>query len=203
MIAQVLRFDRAYRYLKDTVDSGTLGKLDNIYMDRHSVYPTWGASFADNSITGGCTLDTHIHDVDVARFLLGEPCSVSAVEFNRPPNLQVVTSTLRFGSAVAVISCSWDSAYEKSFTFGYRARFEGGSVVCEDGAVTLIPNGGEPVAVTLPDSDGVTEELRHFLSVVINGAENTVNPPESSMESVRLIEIIRESAASGKVVSLR
>ena len=78
MVAHVLRFNSAYRFLKDAVDSGRYGRLDNIYMDRHSVYPTWGTSFANNAVTGGATLDTHIHDVDVARFILGEPDSVFA-----------------------------------------------------------------------------------------------------------------------------
>lgn len=124
MIAQVLRFDGAYRFLKDAVNSGRYGRLDNIYMDRHSVYPSWGASFKDNSVTGGATLDTHIHDVDVARFIFGEPDRVFASEFCQPPNYQVVTTTLGFGSTTAIINCSWDSAYTKAFTFGFRARFE-------------------------------------------------------------------------------
>lgn len=202
MIGQVLRFDRAYRFLRQCVLTEKYGKLDNIYMDRHSVYPTWGASFSNNTVTGGATLDTHIHDVDFARFILGEPESVYAVEFNQPPKYQAVTTTLKFGDATAIINCSWDSAYTTVFTFGYRARFEKASVVCADGEVTVTENGGEPIAVTLPETDGTTEEIRHFIDGIISGEENNLNPPESSAESVRLIEKIKESAALGECIRL-
>lgn len=202
MIAQVLRFDRAYRFLRECVMSGRYGKLDNIYMDRHSVYPTWGISFTNNALVGGATLDTHIHDVDVARFIFGEPDSVYATEFSEPPKYQVVTSTLKFGSTTAIVNCSWDSAYTKAFTFGYRARFENASVVCADGAVTVTEIGGEPQPVELPDTDGTTEEIRYFIGGVISGNDDLQNPPTSSASSVKLIEKIRESARENKVIVL-
>lgn len=203
MIAQVLRFDRAYVYLKEIVDGGSLGSLDNIYMERHSVYPGWGASFADNSVTGGCALDTHIHDVDMARYLLGEPDSVFATEFNNPPSYQAVTTTLRFGGSTAVINCSWDASYVKPFTFGFKARFEKGTVTCEDGVVRLTKLGEAPSPVKLPETDGVTEEIRHFLTLVLNGGENSKNPPKSSAASVALVEKIRESSTSARVIALK
>lgn len=202
MIAQVLRFDGAYRFLKDAVNSGRYGRLDNIYMDRHSVYPSWGASFKDNSVTGGATLDTHIHDVDVARFIFGEPDRMFASEFCEPPNYQVVTTTLGFGSTTAIINCSWDSAYTKAFTFGFRARFEDASMVCEDGAITVTRCGCQPEQIKLEPTDGVTEEIRHFIGTVISGEENKLNPPESSLMSVRLIEKIRESASTRRSIKL-
>jgi predicted dehydrogenase len=203
MIAQVLRFDEAYSYLKRIIDSGSLGALDNIYMDRHSVYPNWGSSFADNSVTGGCALDTHIHDVDMARYLLGEPSTVFSTEFNNPPSYQAVTTTLRFGKSTAVINCSWDASYEAPFTFGFLARFDEGTVSCKDGVVKLMKKGETPSIVSLPESDGVTEEIRYFSSLLLEGGENVKNPPESSMMSVRLVEKIRESSKSGSTVILQ
>lgn len=202
MIAQVLRFDPAYRFLKAAFDSGKYGKLDNIYMDRHSVYPTWGASFANNAVTGGVTLDTHIHDVDVIRFILGEPDRVFASEFNNPPKYQVVTTTLGFGDTTAIINCSWDSAYTTPFTFSYRARFEEASIVCQDGEVIVTRNGCQPKKAELCGADGVTEEIRQFINNVISGAENKLNPPESSLASVKLIEKIRESASKKESIKL-
>ena len=203
MIGQVLRFWESYRFLFDAVRSEKFGKLDNIYMDRHSVYPTWGVSFADNSVTGGATLDTHIHDVDAARFILGEPDSIFATEFCNLPNYQVVTSTLKFGDTTAIINCSWDSAYTKPFTSGYRARFERASVVCDDGAVTVTELGAEPYKVELAETDPTAEEIRYFIDGIISGEKNTKNSPEDSAESVRLIEKIRQSAKEGKVVDPR
>lgn len=202
MIAHPIRFDPAYRFLRECVLDGRFGKLDNIYMDRHSVYPTWGASFADNSITGGATLDTHIHDVDAARFILGEPLSVFATEFIDIPKYQAVTSTLRFENTTAIINCSWDSSYTTPFTYGFRARFEGASVVCKDGVVTVTKCGCEPEKIELCTADSVTEEIRHFIGIVLSGEESNINPPEASLASVRLIEKIRESAALKECLKL-
>ena len=196
MIAHCLRFDSAYRYLYDSYKDGRFGALDNLYLDRHSIYPTWGGAFGDNTKTGGCTLDTHIHDLDFALHLLGTPDYVSAVEFNNPPHYQVVTSTLHFGDTTVIANGSWDSAYEKQFECGYRARFERASITFDGTTVNVIPVDGEPYCPTLSGPDRTDAELSYFADTVC-GAENTVCPPESSASGVRLVELLRQSATQG------
>ena len=200
MIGHVLRFSPEYIYLKECINDSRFGALDNLYMDRHSVYPTWGAGnvFADNSKTGGCTLDTHIHDIDMACCLLGQPRAVSAVEFNKPPMYQVVTTNLFYKTATVVASCSWDSSYDTVFRAGYRARFERASVVCEGGCVKVIPNGAEPFEPKLASESGTERELRYMIDGVLSGETlDPFNPPEASAYSVSLIEKIRKSAGLG------
>ena len=197
MVAHCVRFDPAYKYLKDCVDSMCFGTLDNLYMDRHSVYPSWGAgnTFADNSKTGGCTLDTHIHDIDVAGYILGKPDSVSAVEFINLPYYQVVTSTLRYGDTTVVANCSWDSAYTTVFWAGYRARFERASVVLEGGAVRVYPIDNEPYTPDIPAKNATVEEIREFLDSVKDTTRvDLICPPTASYDSIRLIEQLRSAA---------
>ena len=203
MIAQVIRFDEAYQYLKEVFETGELGALDNLYMDRHSVYPTWGKSFENNAITGGCTLDTHIHDLDAARYVLGEPSSVYGLEFNAPPRYQAVTTNLCFGKTKAVISCSWDATYETKFTYGYRARFEGGSIVCRDGEIKLCKNGKEPEIVNIERRGGVYNELRYFLDAILSDTALEKNTAESSAKNVWLVEKIRESSERSEIIKLK
>ena len=73
MIGQCLRFDDSYRYLKQCIESGIYGKLRMLSMHRYSTFPRWGNSkwFETLEKSGGCIIDTHIHDIDMARFLLG------------------------------------------------------------------------------------------------------------------------------------
>ena len=200
MVAHCLRFDSPYIFLKECIDKGDFGKLDNIYLDRHSIYPTWGAGkvFDDNKKTGGCALDTHIHDIDVTRYLLGDPKAVSAVEFNKPPMYQAVTTTLYYDGVTAVVNGSWDSAYDFTFRCGYRARFERASVVYEDFKVKVIPVLGEAYYPELVELDCTAEEISCFADW-INAPEGASCkcPPEGSAESVRLVERLRESAALG------
>ena len=197
MIAHCVRFDPAYRFLKACVDDDRFGRLDNLYMDRHSVYPNWGAgnAFADNSKTGGCTLDTHIHDIDVVGYILGKPDKYSAVEFVNLPYYQVVTSTLHYGETTVVANCSWDSAYTTVFWAGYRARFEKATVLLSDGEVRVFPINGDAYTVDLPCENATVEEIREFLDLVREpGRTDPVCPPEESLASVRLVEALRRSA---------
>ena len=202
MIAHCLRFDGAYNFLRDCVLDRRFGKLNNLYLDRHSVYPTWGTSFNDNSRTGGLGLDTHVHDVDIALYILGAPHSVSAVEFNSPPNFQVMTSTLYYDGTTVVANGSWDSAYSVPFRAGFRARFERATVLLENGELSVIPNGGEPYNPELAASNYTVEELRHILDAITDGAKITVNPPKESRNSVRMIELLRESAKNREIVNI-
>jgi predicted dehydrogenase len=84
MVAQCLRFDPEYLYLKKAVKEKTFGKLLRLEMNRLCAHPSWGYEnwFADTEKSGGCILDMHIHDVDMARFLLGEPQAVSTVAYD-------------------------------------------------------------------------------------------------------------------------
>ena len=200
MVAHCLRFDAPYVFLKECIDEGRFGALDNLYLDRHSVYPTWGAGkvFDDNKKTGGCALDTHIHDIDVARYLLGEPKAVSAVEFNKPPMYQVVTTVMHYEGATVLANGTWDSAYDVIFRCGYRARFERASVVYEDFKVKVVPVDGEPYSPELPTLDYTAEEISCFADWVRDAeSDNLKCPPESSAASVRLVERLRESAERG------
>ncbi|MBQ8880225.1 MAG: Gfo/Idh/MocA family oxidoreductase [Clostridia bacterium] len=197
MIAHCVRFDPAYKYLKTLVDDGSFGALQCLYLDRHSVYPTWGAgnTFADNSKTGGCTLDTHIHDIDVASYVLGEAKIVSCVEFINIPYYQVVTSTLKYGDTTVVANCSWDSAYTTVFWAGYRARFERASVTLSDGKVTVYPINEEPYTVDFTDQNATVAEIKEFLDSVKDPTRvDLICPPEASYASVKLVEELRRAA---------
>ena len=200
MIAHCLRFDDAYNYLKECVTSGKFGSLDNLYLDRHSIYPSWGTSFSDNSRTGGCALDTHIHDIDIAEYILGTPESVCAVEFNCPPEYQVVTSTLHYKNTTVIANGSWDTAYSTAFESGFRARFEKATVLLKDGVLTVKECGKEPYSPKLAGSDYTVLELKHLFDRITDGKESEINPPYASRRSVRLVELLRDSAKECKII---
>ena len=84
MIGQCLRFEPSYLFLKECIDDGRFGKLKSLFMDRLSGQPMWGFEnwFSDTEKSGGCIMDMHIHDVDMARFLLGEPKAVSCIAYD-------------------------------------------------------------------------------------------------------------------------
>ena len=200
MIGQCLRFDPAYLYLKDCVDGGALGTLRYLTMQRLSEYPAWsvGSWFGDKEKCGGCLIDTHIHDIDMARFLLGEPLSVSCVAHDNIPHCQLVNSRLFYEHATVVADGAWDEARPIPFYMGYDAKFDGGSVTFDGTSVLVKKNGEEAVAVDLPAEDRIGEEIRHFLALVADPTlENTRNSAQSAARSVELSRILERSAEQG------
>ena len=71
MIAQCLRFNRDFEYVRETVKNGSLGKLIRLSLHRAGGMP--GGWFRDVSRSGGALMDLHIHDLDYVLSLLGKP----------------------------------------------------------------------------------------------------------------------------------
>ena len=198
MIGHCCRFMPGYLYLRECILTGVWGKLEGITMNRHTVYPTWGAGnwHGDKSKCGGCLIDTHIHDVDVARFLLGEPDYVSSAVLEHIPHYQYVNTRLLFGDVTAIINGSWDHSYTQRFSADYRARFEKATVFFDFETVTVFPNGQKSFCPDLPKENAYEEEIHHFIDLIQNGGD-TSNTAEDAHNTLLLIEAIAESAERG------
>ncbi len=198
MIGQCLRFEPSYLYLKKCIDEGTFGRLKNLFMDRLSVYPTWGFEnwFSDTEKSGGCIMDLHIHDIDMARFLLGEPKAVSAVAYDGISRWQVINTRLFYDGVTVIANGSWDEASTVKFSAGFRARFENASVILAADGVTIYPDSGTPYQPELPHANRMAEEIRSIAAMSADRTKVcTANPPESAAKSVTLVEKLRESIA--------
>ena len=198
MIGQCLRFDPLYRYLKKCFEEKTFGELKYVTMHRLSEYPRWSPAFSDLGKTGGCTLDTHIHDIDVARYIFGEPLSISATEYIKLPFCQTVNSRLDYEGFTVLAECCWDESRLVPFESGYRAIFENATLVCDGEKVLVFENGREPYEAEIGAADYMVEELRSFVSLAADPDEKNIHsPPRDAYLSVRLVEKIKESASLG------
>ncbi|MBQ8371322.1 MAG: Gfo/Idh/MocA family oxidoreductase [Clostridia bacterium] len=200
MVGQCLRFDPNYRYLKGLIDGNTYGALRHLRMYRNSEYPHWGAAkwFEQTDKCGGCILDTHIHDIDMARFLLGEPDMVSTVAYAKVPHCELVDTRMFFGGLPVIAECTWDEAQAVSFRAGFEARFERASVIYENDEIRVYEGTAEYFVPELPRYDRVVEELRAICTLAAEPTvQNDMNPPESAAMSVRLVEYIKKSAEAG------
>ena len=154
-------------------------------------------------------MDLHIHDIDMARFLLGEPEAVSTVASDGISRWQYCNTRLYYPELVVSAIGSWDEAASCPFSAGFRARFEKASVVLDAAGVTVYPDEGTPFLADLPEvaagrGNRMTEKIRHLVGLILDPArENLQNPPESASKTVALIEKLRESAdANGKILSI-
>lgn len=197
MVGQCLRFEPAYLYLKHLVDSGELGPLRRIGMGRLSYMPAWGGWFRNPELSGGAITDFHIHDIDMLRFILGEPRAVSSLAHDPSTGWQYVSSRFHYDGIIAEAEASFDESPSAPFSMWYRARFAEATVAFDTDRITVYPDSGEPYEPQLPYDDRIASELSYFADVVAGVTENTVNPPESAALSVKLAEAVRKSANSG------
>lgn len=200
MIGQCLRFEPLYLFLKDAIEQGTFGKVRNAFFERLSSMPRWGFDgwYHDTSRSGGAIMDLHIHDVDMVRFLFGEPRAVSAVAYDTQTRWTVINSRFLFDDdKIVVANASWDERGSTKFASPYRVNFEKATVILQGGVVTVYPEDGEPYTPEITRADRMAQEIKFLAMSILQDTENTQNPPESAMQTVKLVEALRESAARG------
>ena len=202
MIAQVLRFFNEYEFLKNCIENETFGKPLAAHFKRISCYPTWGWNnwFMDYDKSGGCITDLHIHDVDIVRYLFGEPKAVSCHAVDTCTKYDLVQTSFHYDNVIVNAHGSWASK-KTPFSSGYRVDFEKASVIYESGKVTVYPNDDTPsYSPELGNWNGYTNEIAYFCDVVNETVENKRNPVSSAAKTIRLIEVMKQSADLGGAI---
>lgn len=199
MIGQCLRFYPQYEYMKDLMDRRTYGRVISGFFERFSGPPIWAWQnwFMDYERSGGCLLDMHIHDLDMARYLFGEPEAVFCRTQDVQSRMDIVHSMLCYPDKPVFALGDW-SLDGCPFHHGYRIGFEEASVVFDSKVVTLYPRCKEPFKVDLPYHEtGIEREIAYFIDLIESGKPMDKNPPESAAKSVLLAETLRDSALQG------
>lgn len=195
MIGQCLRFSNKYNYLKKVVDENTFGKVKSGVFQRLSEPPVWGWDnwFMDYDRSHGCVLDMHIHDVDMIRYLFGEPESVSCCTQDIYAKKDLAHSRIRYPDFTMLAIGDW-SREGLPFAAEYRVAFEKATVDYKDDIVTVYPRGGEAFKPQIEDDDLYYNEIKFLIDSIANNTENTANPPESAAMSVKLVNALLESS---------
>ena len=147
-------------------------------------------------LSGGCLMDMHIHDLDMIRYLFGEPESVSCRAQDIDSKFDVVYSQLYYPELPVTAIGDW-SQTGTNFAADFRVAFENATLVGESGGVTVYPRDGGSYQAALSGPDGYTGEIEFFIDSIASGEANVKNPPESAAATIRLIETLRQSALAG------
>ncbi len=198
MIGQCLRFFPDYSFLKNAVDSGEFGRPMAAAFRRQSAPPKWAWEnwYMNPELSGGCLMDMHIHDLDMIRYLFGEPESVSCRAQDIDSKFDVVYSQLYYPELPVTAIGDW-SQTGTNFAADFRVAFENATLVGENGGVTVYPRDGGSYQAALSGPDGYTGEIEFFIDSIASGEANVKNPPESAAATIRLIETLRQSALAG------
>ena len=205
MIGQVLRFFPQYRYLKKCIDDQPYGKVLAAFFSRNSAQPTWGFEhwYLDYNRCGGAILDIHIHDVDMVRYLFGEPQAVSCRAANAKTKYDICQTSFYYPNGIPVMAKGCWTPGKIPFSAYYKVDFERATLIYESGKVTVYPEDGDPFVVETDGYDGFTGEIAYFAKVVAGKIQNGRNPASSAAKTVALIEKMMESAdQNGAIVEL-
>lgn len=199
-VGMCLRFEPLYLELKKMIDDRRYGEVKSAVFDRLSALPLWGFEnwFPDVKRSGGVALDLHIHDVDIIRYLFGEPTAVTAATASSPEcECITIHSTFHYDNKMITAIGDWGRAQGTPFSMSYAVNFETATVLSDtNGNITVFPSGGEPFAYEYQHKDRMRQEELYFASV-LGGAENTVISAEDAARSVEVVEILKQSAARG------
>ncbi len=199
MIGHCLRFEPAYVVLKEYVDNKKLGDVTCAYFYRGGTTPIWSFEnwLLKREKSGGAMLDQHIHDVDTISWLFGTPEKVSTLgKIVVEESGYDALSTNYFYKDGKVVNAQddWTLNGGYGFKMTYRVNFEKGNLIFEGGKVTVHENEGEKFVVDLEKEDGYYKEIKYFANSVMNDTAIEVATPESSMQSVVIVQAEMASA---------
>jgi myo-inositol 2-dehydrogenase/D-chiro-inositol 1-dehydrogenase len=205
------RFDPGYVLAKERIESGALGRLETFRALSRDTYPP-ALEFLKTS--GGLFLDMAVHDLDLARFLVGEVDEVQAwgsvlidERFAQADDADTAVTMLKFRNGVlGVVETSRRSAW------GYDIRTEvagsAGKVVVEAPQKTPMVYSREfgfeaDHYENFPDRFEVAfrRELEAFFQALGDGRTPTPGPTDA-LETLRLAVAVTRSWREGRPVKV-
>ena len=216
MVGHMWRFDADTNYIKNSIESGKLGKI--FKTKAYGIHENWGPSgwFTKKELAGGGALaDMGVHAIDTTRYLIGDP---------KPIKVYARIST-QFGDYdvddTAMIHITWDNGVESSIESGWwHPHMDGpeasSGIFGTKGYASLFPTflklkkgeeDSEKIIPDLPkredhcDQAIYTRQMQYFVDCI----KNKEQPSPGILEGQIVMDIVDaayESARTGEVVSL-
>ena len=207
-VAQCIRFWPSYAKARDIIRSREFGKVRSAVFTRVSPVPTWSWKnwLHDPAKSGKAALDLHIHDTDYVLYVFGKPKSVFSRGFGSArKGFDHIVTTYDYGKSNLIMAeGGWDYVSGFGFAMTFRVAMDKATLeLAADGNLKLHYPDKPSETVPVPQGDGYGHELQHFVDCIAQNRTTSIVPPQSAMQSVRLIEAEVRSAATGKPVKLR
>jgi myo-inositol 2-dehydrogenase/D-chiro-inositol 1-dehydrogenase len=207
------RFDPSFRALRDRLQQGEIGKLEQAVITSRDPSPP---PVAYIQVSGGMFRDMTIHDFDMARYLMGEIVSVFAVGANL---VEPAIKSAGDIDAAMIILESADGALchinnSRRCTYGYDQRIEvfgelGMLQAANQRPTSIQAWGAKATEAKDPVLDFFIErytpaylaEINHFVDCCERGVTPLAGYREGR-EALRLADAALESMTSGRAIRL-
>ena len=145
-------------------------------------------------------MDFHIHDIDSARFLFGEPKEVSCSTADIVSGKDVAFSKLVYDDFSVMAIADW-SREGLPFERYWQVNFEKATVQFLGSEFKVCPRGEEPFVVDFAPESTQKIETQYLFDWIDGKLENDFNPPEGSALTIKLVNTLVESSnKNGEVV---
>jgi myo-inositol 2-dehydrogenase/D-chiro-inositol 1-dehydrogenase len=207
------RFDPSFKALRDRLQAGEIGKLEQVVITSRDPAP---ASAEYLKVSGGLFRDMTIHDFDMARYLAGDIVEVQAMGANlidagikEIGDIDAAMVVLRAASGALVhINNSRRCAYgydQRVEAFGEKGMLQAGN----RRPTTVEAWGGQQTAARDPVlhffieryRDAYDAEIDHFVDCVEQGTKPLASFADGR-EALRLADAALASLRTGRVVRL-
>jgi predicted dehydrogenase len=203
MAGMCVRFWPGWSWLKEQIDSGTLGAVKSASFQRLGNGPDWSLDFYRRTEwSGGALVDLHIHDADFIRWCFGEPDSVVSTGSS-----QHVTTIYRYahGPPHVLAEGGWLGQSGFSFRMRYLVVFE--QAIAEFDLAgdppLLLTRDGKAQAVPLERLTGYDLEIRHLIDAISKSEKGLIASIADAEATARLLEAEQRSLETGAIVAVR
>ena len=194
-VGYVVRWMKEYQFLKQTIESGRLGKLKYLKLSRITGVPNWGNWNDPEFIraSGGSLFDLVSHDIDFARFCLGEPERIEAVKDLGEDQFKMISSVLRFSDADAQVEGGFVTPAGYPFSRTYAVYFENGTLTSsEPGKVKEYRKEETQEHDFLPDNPYLSE-VQDFIRAIETGDASRICTGEDARGTIACCTRIAEA----------
>jgi myo-inositol 2-dehydrogenase/D-chiro-inositol 1-dehydrogenase len=213
MIGFNRRFDPSFRSLRERVQAGEIGRLEQVIITSRDPSPP-PATYVATS--GGLFRDMTIHDFDMARYLVGDIAEVHAMgavlvdpAIGEAGDIDTAMVTLR-SRAGALVHIN----NSRRCVYGYDQRLEvfgsGGMLIAGNRHATSVQSFG-PISTGAADvalpffieryAEAYAAEIGHFLDCVGSGALPMTSFADG-LEALRIADAAEQSLRAGAPVRL-
>ncbi|MBG0855769.1 inositol 2-dehydrogenase [Streptomyces spinoverrucosus] len=207
------RFDPSFRAVRERVAAGEIGRLEQLVIISRDPAPSPAEYLASS---GGLFRDMTIHDLDMARFFLGEVVEVSAMGSNLVADYIADLGDID-GAMVTLRGADGALAHitnSRRCTYGYDQRLEAFGALGALGVDNLRPDGVRAYGARATEAaapyldfflDRYTPayraELAHFIEAIDSGTEPTPGF-EDGRAALVLADAAEQSLRTGRVVTV-
>ncbi len=208
-VGHCIRFWPEYARTKEILDSGQYGKVLAATFQRLSLTPTWSWDnwLMDPAKSGSAALDLHIHDADFVQYVFGMPKAVFSRAAGGPTGEfdHIVTQYIYEGNQMVTAEGGWAMTPGFGFEMSFNIVLEKATISYDctrDPAFKIAPAGAEAFTPEIASGDGYSNELAHFIQAVQGHSVPEIITPAQSVDSLRLVLAEKQSAASGRSVTI-